>query len=86
MFRVIFATIYILKWKCRYNCSSKYKIQQKNLNDELKSIKSKSGADGESTDDEIMNEELEKLYEQNKDAISRKMDESRYIGSEYSMP
>ena len=28
MFRVIFATIYIIKWKCRYNCSSKYKIQQ----------------------------------------------------------
>lgn len=33
-----------------------------------------------------MGDELDKLYEQNKDAISRKMDESRYIGSEYSMP
>ena len=52
----------------------------------MKSIKSKSGAEGESTDDEIMGDELDKLYEQNKDAISRKMDESRYIGSEYSMP
>ncbi len=62
MFRVTFATIYILKWKCRYNCSSKYKISKVNLTQEFKDIKKKS-ADGESTDDEIMNQELDKVYQ-----------------------
>ena len=27
LFRVFFAVVYILKWKIRYNCQGKYKIQ-----------------------------------------------------------
>ena len=40
VFRVTFATIYICKWKCRYNCSSKYKVKRANLQNEFKKIKS----------------------------------------------
>ena len=75
LFRVTFAVIYILKWKCRYNCVSKYKVQERNLTQEVKQLK-KSAENGESTDDEEINEELNKYYEQNMDAISRKLDES----------
>ena len=36
VFRVLFATIYILKWKCRYNCMKKYKVQHRNLLQDFK--------------------------------------------------
>jgi len=74
-FRVIFAIIYILKWKCRYNCLGSYKVAQVNLLDEFKKIK-KTSAGGESTDDEEINKELDKLYEENKDRIGSMADES----------
>ena len=31
VFRVLFASIYICKWKCRYNCSKKYKVRFRNM-------------------------------------------------------
>jgi len=79
-FRVTFAVIYILKWKCRYNCVGKYKVKERNLTLEVKKLK-KHAENGESTDDEAINEELNKYYEQNKDDISRKLDESVMRGS-----
>jgi len=27
LFRLIFSLMYILKWKCRYTCSKKYKVK-----------------------------------------------------------
>lgn len=36
VFRIFFAVIYILKWKCRYCCSKKYKVNRVNLLDEFK--------------------------------------------------
>lgn len=41
LFRFFFASIYILKWKCRYNCSKSYKVQKINLLQEFKNIKKK---------------------------------------------
>ena len=73
-FRVTFATVYILKWKCRYNCLSKYKVKEQNLETEFKKIKKTNH--GESTDDEEMDKELEKIYEQNKGDITKVMDDS----------
>lgn len=52
VFRVTFALIYILKWKCRYCCIKKYKVQSVNLLDEFKKIKKATNDAGESTDDE----------------------------------
>lgn len=31
LFRVIFASMYIIKWKCRYNCNKKYKVRFRNM-------------------------------------------------------
>ena len=54
-----------------------------NLTQEIKAIKNKT-AYGESTDDEMIGDELDKVYEQNKEVIARKLDESRMLASEYS--
>jgi len=72
-FRIFFASMYILNWKCRYNCLSKYRVKEQNLENEFKKIKKSNH--GESTDDEEVEREIEKIYEQNKNDIS-KMDES----------
>ena len=61
VFRVFFATIYIVMWKCRYNCNSKYKVSSRNLTADFKAIK-KSSKNGESTDDEEIEEELARIY------------------------
>ena len=68
VFRVFFATIYILKWKCRYNCKSKYKVPHRNMILDFKTIK-KNSKNGESTDDEEIEEQLKTIYEQNKNTI-----------------
>ena len=57
VFRVMFATIYILSWKCRYNCNKKYKVTQQNLEAEFKKLKKQN--QGESTDDEEIEKQLE---------------------------
>ena len=76
VFRVTFALIYILKWKCRYCCIKKYRVQSVNLLDEFKKIKKATNDAGESTDDEQINEELDKLYAENKDRIGSMIDET----------
>lgn len=75
IFRVTFSVLYILMWKFRYNCQSRYKVQERDLTLEVKRIK-KTNENGESTDDEEINAELDKFYEQNKDDISKKLCES----------
>lgn len=82
IFRVTFATVYICKWKCRYNCSEKYKVKQRNLDVEVKKIK-KQTENGESTDDEDIKAQLDQIYEKHQDAISRKMDETMLDGGRH---
>lgn len=77
VFRVLFATIYICKWKCRYNCSKKYKVRFRNMIADLKTIK-KNSKNGESTDDEEMEEKLNQIYEKNKQEIIRKSQQSGF--------
>ena len=74
-FRVIVASLYILKWKCRYNCSSKYKVSRQNLLNEVEKMKTERD-NGESTDDAEIHVKLDKIYEANKDAIGSQIDES----------
>ena len=67
--RVTFASIHIIKWKFRYCLNKDYKIERKNLAVETKKLR-KNGS-GESTDEEELVEQLESIYEKNKDKISR---------------
>ena len=76
MFRVFFATIHILKWKCRYQCSKHYKVQPVNLLEQFKQVKKRTNELGESTDDEEINRELDKLYENNKEQIGEMVDQT----------
>jgi len=71
-FRVSIGSLYILKWKCRYNCSKKYRVKTFKLEKEVAKMRTENG---ESTDDAEIEEELKKFYEKNKDAISN-LDES----------
>jgi len=75
VFRVFFASIFICKWKIRYNCSSSYRVRSVNLLQEFKDVK-KNCKDGESTDDDIINEELAKFYEQNRGEIVQRGSEA----------
>lgn len=84
VFRVFFASIYILKWKCRYNCSKTYRVRQQNLVKEFKQIKSES-KNGESTDDEAIEEELQKIYAKNKAEIQQNRDQSILMTESYRM-
>ena len=68
IFRVSFAGIYICKWKCRYCCSSKYKVPHRNMIMDFKTIK-KNAKNGESTDDEEIEAQLKKVFEDNKDEL-----------------
>ena len=73
LFRVLFASVYIIKWKLRYNCLSSYKVTRRNLMLDFKNLK-KNAENGESTDDEVIEEELNKIYEKNRGQISRHID------------
>jgi hypothetical protein len=53
VFRVFFAILYLLLWRCRYGCFKSYEVKTFNLEDEFKRVK-KSSVDGDSTDDEQM--------------------------------
>jgi len=73
LFRLLFASLYIIKWKCRYSCCGKYRVRSQNLQAEFKKIKK---TDGESTDDEEIEREVRKLYEENRDAIGQDIDKT----------
>ena len=77
VFRLFFATLYICKWKFLYNCNSKYKVRRRNLTEDFKDIK-KTHREGESTDDEIIEEELNKVYESNRDHIRGRVELSQH--------
>ena len=66
--RLLFSSLFILKWKCRYCFIPSYKVERKNL--EAVNSKLREGS-GESTDEEELVEQLGKIYEKNKDIISR---------------
>lgn len=76
VFRVLFASIYICKWKCRYCCSKKYKVPHRNMIHDFKTIK-KNSKNGESTDDEEIEAELKQIYEKNKQEIQRNASENQ---------
>ncbi len=66
LFRFFFGSLYLLKWKFYYNCNPTFKNQTMNMKLEYQAIR-KEGA--ESTDDEIIEEELNKIFDANKSKI-----------------
>ena len=63
VFRVTFALFHTLKWRYRYAFNKKYKIQEYNLEKNFKELKRQARNGGESTDDELMEEAAEKIFE-----------------------
>jgi hypothetical protein len=70
VFRIFFATFYVLGMKLRYCCSKKYKTKRLNLEAEFKKVKSKS-KDGYSTDDEVIEEKLNRIFQDNEPNIAK---------------
>ena len=52
VFRVFFALLHTCKWKWRFCCSKKYRIESYNLEKAFRKLKKESRTGGESTDDE----------------------------------
>ena len=52
VFRVFFASLYVCKWKWRYNCNKKYKITTYNLERNFNKLRAQQSGDNESSDDE----------------------------------
>ena len=50
IFRVLFATMYVIKWQCRYCRRQEYKVSEYNLERTFKALK-KGKEDAESSDD-----------------------------------
>ena len=59
--RLVFSIIYVLKWKFRYNCKREYKIVPRDLAADVYNLKRTSN--GESSDDEQLEEKLELIFE-----------------------
>ena len=56
--------------KLRYCCCKQYRIKRYNLEAEFKKVKSKS-RDGLSTDDEVIEEKLHRIFNDNESAIPK---------------
>lgn len=62
VFAITFAALFILKWKYRYWFKSAYRVQNQDLNSEYKRVKLE---DGESSDEEKMDELLNSYHQAN---------------------
>ena len=62
VFRVFFAVLYVCKWKWRYNCNKKYKIQTYNLERNFNKLRREQNDDGHSTDDEEIYQAAKMIY------------------------
>ena len=64
VFRVLFAAIYIIGWKCRYCCFKNYTIKEQNLDKNFKKLKENADREGgaDSTDDEEILQECNKIF------------------------
>ena len=62
VFRVTFAVLHTCKWRWRFAINKKYQIQEYNLEKNFKELKKQARTGGESSDDELMEEEAEKIF------------------------
>jgi len=62
VFKVFFATIYVIKWKFRYCCNKKYKISRFSLEKTWQKRVKKEEDDGFSSDDEDIYQKAKRIY------------------------
>ena len=63
VYRVTFATCYVCKWKCRYNCDKRYKVKRYNLEKNFRKMRQKQDdEEGNSSDDNDIYEAAKKIY------------------------
>lgn len=70
IFRVFFAVLYVIKWQCRYSNSTKYMIQEYNLESEFRKLK-KNKDQQESSDDKEDIEFLEEKAKRHKRTLKK---------------
>ena len=76
VFRVTFAMFHTCKWRWRFAFNKKYKIQSYNLEKNFKEMKKQARTGGESTDDELMEQEAEMIFEKHQGTIKKKAERS----------
>ena len=64
MFRVFFSTLYVLKWNFFYSCTKSYAIKKQNLEKAFKKVKNEAAKSGDSTDDELFEENMLNKYKE----------------------
>jgi len=69
VFRVVFAILYIIGWKWAYCCFKRYKIQHHDLKAEHKRIVERTNADGDSTDDETFEDQVNDIFKKKEKQI-----------------
>ena len=72
VFRVTFAVLHTIKWRWRYAFNKKYAISEYNLERTFKDLKKTARTGGESTDDEMMEEEAEKIFRKHEGTIKER--------------
>ena len=72
VFRVLFATLYLAKWKWRYCCNKRYSVNTYNMEKQFKKIKATAKSGGMSTDDEEVIERVRDLYKAKQKKINKK--------------
>ena len=75
VFRVIFATIYVCKWKWRYNFDKRYAVKPFNLERAFKKIRHNEKDDEYSSDDEEMFAIAKQMYLQHEKELRDLNDE-----------
>ena len=66
IFRLVFAILYICKWRCKYTFDPKYRLKTRSLFSDVRAIKKKHAVDGDSTEDELIKETVNQVFEENK--------------------
>lgn len=62
VFRVFFATLYVCKWKWRYNCNKKYRVKTFNLERTFAKLRAAQVDEGHSSDDEEIYQTAKRIY------------------------
>ena len=75
-FAITFALLYLAKWKFRYWFDPKYAVTLQNLEEEFRRVKRE---DGESSDEDKMDEMLNSYYHDNEQEIGQNLDRHRAL-------
>jgi pyruvate-formate lyase-activating enzyme len=77
---VTFAILHTCKWQCRYCRNKKYKITEYNLEKSFKELKKSAKCGGDSSDDEMMEQEADRIFRQHESTLKRKARKAKNQG------